>query len=64
MNEKTLELHDPVVLKELASAVGQKPFRIVADVMELGQMKFVGDPVDFKTAAKIAKKYGFVAKRA
>jgi len=53
-----------VVLEHLASALGQRPFKIVADVMELGQLKFARDPVGFETAARIAQKYGFIAKRA
>jgi len=50
---------DPIILKELAVALGQRPFRIVADVLELGRLVFAGDPVDFQTASKVAKKYGF-----
>jgi translation initiation factor IF-2 len=54
-----IDIPDPVILKELATALGQRPFRIVADVLELGRLLFAGDPVDFQTASKVAKKYGF-----
>jgi hypothetical protein len=58
-----LDLPDPVILKELSAALGQQPFRIVGDVLELARrLVFVGDPVDFETASKIAKKYGFQAR--
>jgi hypothetical protein len=57
-----INIPDPVVLKELAAALRQKPFRIVADVVELGRLAFETDPVDFGTAARIAKKYGFHAR--
>ena len=57
-----IEIPDPVVLKELAAALRQEPFTIVADVLELGHLKFASDPIGFKTAAKIAKKYGFQAR--
>ena len=61
--EPHIDIPDPVVLKELASALGQRPFRIVADVMELARrLVFAGDPLDFETASKIAKKYGFQAR--
>ena len=57
------DLPDPVVLKDLAVALGQRPFRIVADVLEHAH-RFVpaGSEVDFETASKIAKKYGFRAR--
>jgi hypothetical protein len=32
---------------------------VLLDAEELGQMKFAGDPVDFETASKVVKKYGF-----
>jgi hypothetical protein len=54
----------PIVLNELAVALKQKPFRIVADVMKLGQFKHPGDLVDYDIAAKVAQKYGFYAKPA
>jgi translation initiation factor IF-2 len=54
-----IDIPDPVILKELATALGQRPFRIVADVLELGCLVFAGDAVDFETASKVAKKYGF-----
>ena len=58
----SIVISDPVVLRELAAALQQKQFRIVADVMELGRFAFAGDPVDFDTAARIAQKYGFNAR--
>ena len=57
--DRHIDIPDPVILKELATALGQRPFRIVADVMELGRLVFAGDPVDFEIASKVAKKYGF-----
>ena len=54
-----IEIPDPVILEELATALGQRPFRIVADVLELGRLVFAGDPVDFETDSKVAKKHGF-----
>jgi hypothetical protein len=57
-----IDIPDRVVLGELAVALKQKQFRIIADVMELGRFAIAGDPVDFDTAARIAKKYGFKAR--
>ena len=61
---RSIELPDPIVLKDLASALGQRPFNIVADVMESGQFKSLGDFLEFDVAARVAKKYGFIAARA
>ena len=58
-----IEIPDPITVKDLAESLRQRPFRVVAALMELGQMKFVGDPVEFDTASKIAQKYGFETKR-
>ncbi len=59
----TIQIPDPITVRELAGALEQRPFRVVADLMELGQLKFESDPVDFQTASKVAKKYGFETKR-
>ena len=58
-----IDIPDPVVVKELAAALRQKPFRIVADLLEFGHFASAGDAVDFDIAARIAKKYGIHARR-
>jgi hypothetical protein len=59
-----IDIPDPVILKELAAVLGQRPVRIVCDLLELARrMAFVDDPVDFETASKITKKYGFQARK-
>ena len=58
-----IEIPHPITLKDLADKLGQKPFRVVADAMELGKMKFPGDAVEFEMATKIAKKYGYETAR-
>lgn len=50
-------------VRELAELLGLKPFKVVADVMELGLFKHANEMIDFSTAAAIAKKHGFVAER-
>jgi hypothetical protein len=54
-----IDIPDPVILEELATALGQKTFWIVADLIQLGLVVFAGGPVDFETASKVAKKYGY-----
>jgi len=63
-DEPHIEIPDPVVVKDLASALGQKPFKIIADLIEFGQFASVHATVAFEPASKVAWKYGFYAKRA
>ena len=52
-----------IELKALAELLGLKPFKVVADVMELGVFKHADEVIDFSTAAAVAQKHGLVAER-
>src|SRR5215472_11979051 len=58
-----LLVSDHTTVKELAALLGQKPFQIVADAMELGIFANVNQALGFKAIAHIAGKYGYTAKR-
>jgi hypothetical protein len=60
---KTVYLLDPVVVRDLASAIHVKPFKVIADLMELRIFTFPDDTVDFETAAIVAQKHGYRAER-
>lgn len=60
---KTVYLLDPMMVKDLASALKLKPFKVVADLMEMKLFKFPDDSVDFETASLIARKHGYRAQR-
>jgi translation initiation factor IF-2 len=60
---KTIYLLDQVAVRDLASAIGVKPFKIVADLLALERFKNADDAVDFKTASVIARKHGYRAQR-
>ena len=49
---------------QLAALLSQKPFRIVADLMQLGVFASVKQLLGFETISRIARKYGFIAKKA
>ena len=51
-------------ISDLATMLGQKPFHIIGELMKLGFFLKVNDKVSFETASLIARKYGFIAKRA
>jgi len=52
-----------ISVSELATLLGQKPFRIIADLMELGVFVNVMHLLGFDTASQIATKYGFTLKK-
>jgi hypothetical protein len=56
-------ISDKVSIIELAMIVGKKPFKIIADLLQLGDFVSMKEDVDFETAAKLLRKYGLVAKR-
>ena len=60
---KTIYLLEPVVVRDLASAIQVKPFKVVADLMELRIFKSPDETVDFETAAIVARKHGYRAER-
>ena len=60
---KRIFLADYVVVRELADLLGLKPFRVVAEILDLRQFKSADDLIDYSTAAIIAERHGFVAER-
>ena len=60
---RRLFVQDYVVVKDLAQLLGLRPFKVVADVMELGVFKHADEAIDFPTAALVAQKHGYVAER-
>ena len=60
---KRVYLLDPMVVRDLAGAMGLKPFQVVADLIELKLFKSADDEVDFETGSVIASKHGYRAER-
>jgi len=60
--DKTIFVAGYIAVRELAEAMKLKPFKLVADLMELKIFKHSEELVDFETAAKIAQKHGFQVK--
>src|SRR5690349_15868208 len=58
-----LLVSEPTTVRQLATLLGQKPFRIIADAMELGIFANVNQPLAFETISQIAGRYGYTAKR-
>ena len=49
---------------QLATLLGQKPFQIIADLMELGIFASVSQAISVEMIARVARKYGFTVKKA
>jgi hypothetical protein len=48
---------------ELVALLGQEPLKIMTDLMETGVFASVRQMLDFKTVFRIARKYGYTAKK-
>ncbi len=59
LRAKTVYLLDEMDVSTLAGALQLKPFKVVADLMELKLFKSPDDMIDFETASRIARKHGF-----
>ena len=49
----------PIIVRELAERLKQKPFKVIADLMELGVFANVNQAIDEKIAIQLCAKYGF-----
>ncbi len=60
---KIVYLVEPIPVGDLARNLHLKPFKVVADLMEMRLFKTPDDTVDFETASVVAKKHGYRAQR-
>lgn len=51
-------------VKKLAALLGQKPFRIICDLVQLGTFASVDDVLQFTKISDVARMHGFLAIRA
>ncbi len=56
---QVITLKPPIVVRELAEQLKQKPFKVIADLMEVGVFANVNQAIDEKIAQQICAKYGF-----
>ncbi|HVU08287.1 MAG TPA: translation initiation factor IF-2 [Verrucomicrobiae bacterium] len=56
---EVITLKPPIVVRELATALKQKPFLIIGDLMKLGVFATVNQAIDEKIAQQLCAKYGF-----
>jgi translation initiation factor IF-2 len=56
---QVITIKPPIVVRELADQLKQKPFKIIADLMESGVFANVNQAIDETVAQRICAKYGF-----
>ncbi len=61
--QKIIQLKPPIVVKDLADAIGLKPFKIIQDLMELDVFANQNQSVEPEIVAQICEKHGFVFER-
>ena len=54
---QVISIKPPIVVRELAEQLKQKPFKIIADLMEMGIFRNVNQAIDEEVAQKICAKY-------
>jgi len=54
---------EPMTVGQLASALKQTPYQIIADLMEIGVYARLDYLIAFDAIAKITRKYGYLAKK-
>jgi len=60
---KRIFVADYIEIRDLAEQLGAKPFKVVAEVMELHIFKHADEFIDFATATTIAQQHGFIVEK-
>jgi translation initiation factor IF-2 len=59
-DEKIIQIKPPIIVKDLAEAMGIKPFQLIKDLMELSIFANINQTLDTEIAIKVCEKHGFV----
>lgn len=62
-NEKVISLKPPIIVRELAVAIGLKPFEVIRDLMSMNIFVNLNQSVELDVATKVCQKYGFTFER-
>jgi translation initiation factor IF-2 len=58
--KKIIHLKPPVIVRDLAAAMGVKPFQVIGDLMSMNIFVNLTQPVEPEIASKICEKHGFI----
>ncbi|HEV7406647.1 MAG TPA: translation initiation factor IF-2 [Chthoniobacteraceae bacterium] len=62
-NEKVVHLKPPIIVRELATALGLKPFQVLGDLLKLNILVNVNQSIEPEIASKVCEIHGFVFER-
>ncbi|HEX3730448.1 MAG TPA: translation initiation factor IF-2 [Opitutaceae bacterium] len=57
--KKTIQIKPPVIVRDFASALGLKPFKLISELQPLMGFASMNSTIEEPVALKIAEKYGF-----
>ena len=57
---KIIHLKPPIVVRDFATALGLKPFKLISEMMEMGIFSSMTQSIDEAVAQKLAEKHGFL----
>ena len=57
---KILHVKPPIIVRDFATAIGVKPFRLISELMEMGIFGSLNQAIDETVATKLAEKHGFM----
>jgi translation initiation factor IF-2 len=57
---KVLHFKPPVVVRDFATALSLKPFKLISELMEMGIFASMTQAIDEEVAMKVAEKHGFL----
>jgi len=63
VDEKIIHLKPPFTVKDLATAMGIKPFQVISDLMEMNIFASINQNIEADVAAKVCTKHGLTFER-
>jgi translation initiation factor IF-2 len=57
---KIIHLKPPIVVRDFATALGLKPFKLISEMMEMGIFASMNQNIEESVATKLAEKHGFL----
>ncbi|MCX6938955.1 MAG: translation initiation factor IF-2 [Verrucomicrobia bacterium] len=57
---KIIHLKPPIIVRDFATTLGMKPFKLISELMEAGIFASINQSIDELVAAKVAEKHGYL----
>lgn len=58
-DDKVIHIKPPIIVKDLATQLGLKPFQLISELMEMNIFAAINHSLDPEVAATLCKKYGY-----